>query len=478
MDIDEIKALAKKLVENPLENVSQLGIEEIGELKKYINPLGTVVASKKSCSVVSIFNMNEAYRKKLITTALIAFTYRLIEEYEPEAELAKEEKWHKSSHNKNKLSDEERQQRRQQIIDTSRMIIREFFNRNFSYDVDKHIRAAHKRQEVQREVDAFKKTREAGDKVEEKISTSPDKAFTFLKNNVLLAQSLLSQVCETMETINTTMIDDSLDIADKKAILMRNQFKLDKLNAEFKKLSEPISKADTVYAVEVNPPTDLFYHFDRFMTNHYEQLREMTDVIYTERADIDDIIINYDSFDGPECVQEAKEFVAQHDGEFKQEPLIIENNGITLLGPFKENKKQINYYNKNTQILRDMTEQVEMDQKLGKDLVDKRVKDKKKKNIEENGPDGAGLAQYREAMSNIERLGGKKGLTQQEQEEYMSSIRVKEDMEVPDDAIQTDVFYTDETGEMKKTKLYTQSEAPLHLQKNSPFAAKYQPRKF
>jgi hypothetical protein len=473
MDTEEIKRIARELIDNPYDKLNELGVEEITELKKYINPLGTIVASKKSCTVLSVFNMNEAYRKKLITTALIAFTYRLIEEYEPELELAKVDK--------SKMDSEEKAARRKEIIDTTRTIVREFFNRHFSYDVDKHVRAAHKKQDVAATLEKhhakFAETRQSGDAVEEKMEKSPEKLFMFLKNNTLLTQSLLTQITETMTTINTTMIDDSLDFADKKAILIRSQSKLEMLNTEFKKLSEPMSKADTAYGLMVNPPIDLFYHFDRFMSNHYEQLREMTDVIYTERADIDDIVINYDSFEGADCVEQAKEFVAQHDGEFKQEPLIIENNGITLLGPFKENKAKINYYNKNTAILKEMTEQVEMDQKLGKDLVEKRVKDKKKKNIEENGPDGAGLAAYRDAMSNIERLGGKKGLTQQEQEEYHKALTIKEDLDVPDGAIQTDVFYTDENGEMKRKKLYTQAEKPLHLQKNSPFAAKYQPRK-
>lgn len=477
MDVEEIKRLARELIENPFDNVDKLDEDKLTEVKKYINPLGTVVASKKSCTVLSVFNMNESYRKKLITTGLIAFVYRLIEEYEPEAELSKEEKWHKSKHNTNKLGEEERSARRKAIIDTSRTIIREFFDRNFSYNVDKHIRGAHKKQEVQRSVDEFRQTRSRGAEVAEKISASPDKVFNFLKSNVLLSQSLLTQITETLTSINTTMIDDSLDFADKKAILMRSQLKLEKLNTEFKKISEPLSKADTLYGLEVNPPADVFYHFDRFMANHYEELRDITDVVYTERADIDDIIINYDSFTDETCVQDAKDFVAQHDGEFKQEPIIIENNGITLLGPFKENKAKINYYNKNTQLLKDMTDQAEVDQRLGKDIIEKRVKDKKKKNIEENGADDAGLAMYRESMGTIDKLGGKKGMTQQEQDEYQRAINIKEDYEVPDGAIQTDVFYTDEAGELKKKKLYTQAEAPLHLQKNSVFTGKYQPKK-
>jgi hypothetical protein len=468
MDVDELRELTKKIIDNPRENITDLGLEKLAELKKYVNPLGTVTANKRSYSVMSIFNMNESYRKKYLTTSMIAFIYRLLEEYEPEAELEKARKYH---HEHPEITEEQREERLAEITSTTRRIIRAFLNRNYSYDIDRHIRGGHKQAAVKKGVEEYL---EQAKVIEEKIASHPDKLFSFLRSNVLLANSQLKQVDEQLTSINEVLLDDSLSLEDKQTLLIRTQLRIQKISAEFGKIAEPLEKADTVHAWTINPPADLFYHFDRFITNHYEQLRDITDTVYNERSDIDDIVIHYDSF---ETDSDAKDFVAQHDGEFKQEPLIIENNGITLLGPFKENKAKVNYYNKNTQILKEMTEQVEMDQKLGKDIIEKRVKDKKKKNIDEMGPDDPGLKQYREALGTIDKLGGKKGLTQQEQDEYAKSISLRDDMEVPDGAIQTDVFYTDEDGKLKSKKLYTQAEAPLHLQKGSQFAEKYQAKK-
>lgn len=472
MDVNEIKELTKKIMENPRENLADLDLEKLKEIKKYINPLGNVMGNKQSYTVMSIFNMNEAYRKKLITTSLIAYVYRLLEEYEPTLELEKAKKYF-ASHPE--ISKEEQDEKLDEITLTSRSIIRAFMNRNFSYDIDRHIRAGHKSDAVKSGIDEFIATTKAeSDKMEAKMASAPDRLHKFVKNNMMLVNSQLKQIDETMTSLNEVLLDQTMSVEDKQVILLRCQCKIQQISVEFNKLASPLEKADTLNAWIVNPPADLFYHFDRFMSNHFEQLRDITDICYKERADIDDIVIHYDSF---EDLNDAKDFVAQHESEFKQEPLIIENRGITLLGPFKENKSKINYYNKNTQLLKEMTEQAEADQRLGKDIIEKRVKDSKKKNIAEMGPDDPGLTQYREAMGTIETLGAKKGLTQQEQEAYQKSIAIRDDMEVPDGAIQTDVFYTDEDGKMKKKKIYTQAEAPLHLQKGSQFATKYQPKK-
>ncbi len=473
MNSEELKNLAKEILENPLEKLDTLDEDKLLEIKKYINPIGTVVANKKSCAVMSTFNMNESYRKKLLTTTLISYMYRLLEEYEPVEQLEKEKNWQKSKHNKAKKSVVEHEERLNLITNTTRDIIRDFLNRNLQYDSDRHVRSAHKKDVVKADVD---KHREAATQLNQQLERKPEELYLFLRSGVMTAQATIQSAADVLREINLTLVDNSLDQADKEALLIRSQIKLNKINTEFLKVSEPLAKADVASAWEVVPPADVFHHFDRYFHNHYEQLRDITDVVYNERADVDDIVILYDTFSGENRLTDAKDFIAQHESDFKQEPIIIDNNGVTLLGPFKQNRDSINYFGKNTQLLQEMTDQTELDHKLGKDMVDKKVKEKKRINIAEMGPDAEGLTQYRDAVNTIERLGVKKGLTQKEQDEYATSIRIKEDLEVPDGAIQTDVFHV-EDGKMKKSKMYTQSEAPLHLLKGSKFIDKYQPKK-
>jgi hypothetical protein len=116
--------------------------------------------------------------------------------------------------------------------------------------------------------------------------------------------------------------------------------------------------------------------------------------------------------------------------------------------------------------------------------MEKQVRAKKKKTIEEAGPDDPALATYAKTMNVINELGAKKILTREDQEQIDKAKRdaatLKEDYEVPDDAIQIDMFFPEETSGgtvLKKTKFYSQAEAPLHLQQGSQFAENYQPKR-
>ena len=80
----------------------------------------------------------------------------------------------------------------------------------------------------------------------------------------------------------------------------------------------------------------------------------------------------------------------------------------------------------------------------------------------------------------MQELGAKKVLSREEKDKLAAALAEKEDAEVPDDAIQVDMFFpTEENGQqvMKKTKFYTQAEAPLHLQEGSQYHEQYQPKR-
>lgn len=471
VSLSELRKLTEKIIEDPINTVQSLDPNKLIEIKRQINPLGTVIPSKKSCAVMSIFNMNEAYRKKLLVTALICFINRLVYEYEPERELKKLQKWNDNA-NENKMSDAELEERKAKIIATTRAIIGDFMNRHFAFDPDHHVRKAHKPNAVKPDIDAAIERSAA---LEAKLQERPENMYRFMRNNILYAHSCTEAAQKLLNEINLTLVDPGMPIEDKTAILIRLQMKMTKINGELERIARPLATADIAAAVKIEPPRDVFHHFDRYIHNHYEELREMTDVLYSEQCDIDDIVILYDTFSGENRENDAKLFVEQRESDFKQEPLIVDNCGITLLGPFKQNRDKINYLSKNTQLLREMVEQKELDDKLGADIIKKKMESKKKEEIARLGPDAPELKDYRDAMSTIETLGAKKGMTQKEQEAYAAAIAKKEDMEVPDGAIQTDVFFTDEEGKMRKKKLYTQAEAPLHLTKGSTFVGQYQP---
>ena len=86
-------------------------------------------------------------------------------------------------------------------------------------------------------------------------------------------------------------------------------------------------------------------------------------------------------------------------------------------------------------------------------------------------------------MNTVQELGGKKGLTREEQEELADAKKLadelKQDMEVPDEAIQVDMFFpqTDKDGKttLNKSHFYTAAEKPLFLEEGSQYENKYLP---
>jgi hypothetical protein len=242
------------------------------------------------------------------------------------------------------------------------------------------------------------------------------------------ATQAVREIGSAIKTLNEP--GDSAE--DKTAILLKKYAELQYMINDLAPLVKPFTAAETLDAYRVNPPADVFYHLNRYVTNHYEELRDATRILYNEKPDIEYSIIYYDQFKSKE---DADDYRVKHEADFKAEVITVGNNGVSLLGPFKENRDRVDFYNKNTEILKRMMEQMEQDHKLGKDLMEKQLKIKKARNIMQEGPDAPGLAAYSKALTTIESLGAKKVLSKDEQQELVSANKEKEMFEVPDDAI-------------------------------------------
>jgi hypothetical protein len=95
-----------------------------------------------------------------------------------------------------------------------------------------------------------------------------------------------------------------------------------------------------------------------------------------------------------------------------------------------------------------MVKQLERDERLGQDLMKKRVVKTKKKNIIEEGPDAEGFKKWREQNSTLKSMGA----------EYIGDMA---DDDIPDDAVQVDVWKIAKGGlEIAKEKFYSKAETP------------------
>jgi hypothetical protein len=204
------------------------------------------------------------------------------------------------------------------------------------------------------------------------------------------------------------------------------------------------------------PPADIFHRWTYYTESNYEELRTAVQNLYAEKPDLEFAVNPYDKFDTQE---DAEKFVQKHRNEVIADVLTLHNGKWNLTGSFKQNRDRVNFYNEKTAVIEEIFKQLEQDKKLGADLMRKRVARKKKKNIEEAGPEPEEFKQYRkDHPSGFESMGA------EDMSRVVQSAMVHEDC--PYDAVQVDVFDFRQGGvQVKKSEFFTQAEAPVELEK-------------
>lgn len=266
-------------------------------------------------------------------------------------------------------------------------------------------------------------------------------------------------------------------------------------------------------AADHRPPQDTFHRWNYYTEVNYEELRTVTEALYPERSDLDWAIALWNYFEG--TAKEVDEAFDKHCQKYQDETpsaiKALEFGAWSLLADFKENRANVRFYNKHTEVLKRILDRHAEDKKLGADLMRQRVRASKAKNIAEAGPDAPGLNRYRrqagdlgskgaervitpaemkrlerakgdlkaakelevleqkeETVKRLTELGETRALTVEEARELEAARaeadRAREMLSVPDDAIQVDVFTADpRAGTFAKTHFYTKAEAPIHL---------------
>lgn len=211
------------------------------------------------------------------------------------------------------------------------------------------------------------------------------------------------------------------------------------------------------------PPADTFHRWEYYHDVNYEKLREFTWDLYHDKPDLED---TFNVFRVHETPEEAKQFVEVNVDGIRTSILTVETGKWNLIGPFKKNRERIDFYTKETEVLKMIHEQNQKDAELGRKLMERRTKEVKKKNVKECGPDAPGLAQqYQQSIGELP--GAVRGTTYEEQlrwadENKTSTIDelAKKDMEeCPDDSIPVPLYVVD-GNEMKRTVIYTKADKP------------------
>jgi hypothetical protein len=270
-------------------------------------------------------------------------------------------------------------------------------------------------------------------------------------------------------------------------------------------------------AADIVPPQDTFHRWAYYTEVNYEEIRTITEALYPERPDLDWAIALWDTFEGTE--KEVDNAFEKHCQRYQDEvPSAIKSlefGSWSLLADFKENRKKIQFYNKNTEVLKRILDRHADDKRIGAELMRNRVRQSKAQNIATEGPDAPGLSQYRRNVSergqDLSGKGVERVITPEEMrrlEKAKGSIKAAKELElleqyekviedlgemeklrpltsneardltlareniekaremvsVPDDAIQVDIFTSNPTtGEFGKSHFYTKAVAPNQL---------------
>lgn len=445
--------------------------EELLDLQKKSNPYGNIIPADESYINISLTNMRDEYWRKIHFTALVGYQYRVLEEYKPYDEDSPEYEKAKSELLESGYTDSEAKEKLDKEFDEKNKaeyeIIRRFLDRNFEFNPDRHLRPATsenkddpERLPIREAALNNMRNASAAHSVRKTISEGKEIAAKAIHERLLSVYSMAiegadatGKIIEKLMELNNPLFDDYV------GMFSRFENRLMDVVEFLAPMAIPLASDDIRGIYEVTPSIDVFFHLERYLVNHYEQIREACQHLYNCKPDLEYAINYYEEF---QTKEEADDHQRKYENSVISSIFTIKNEGWTLLGPFKQNRDRINFYNKNTEVIRRIFEQMEEDHKLGGELMKNRVRREKIKNIKKAGLDAEGMKQYRTAMGTIEALGAKKVLTDEEKEKLFKAQRVKEQLvECPDNAVQVDTFYTDSAdGKLKRTKWWTKAEAP------------------
>ena len=420
------------------ENIDDLTEEELIEYRKQLNPYGRTISGANNYLTFSHTNLSEKYMEKLHMTGMIAYLnseldaylvphgHKIIPVYDyvknPNLidEYAKD--WTKTDKIKKELADNKANMEK-------RIIIKEFLEHMFQFNPDVHVRSAYKPQPK--------------DIVRNIIETpAANLAISQLKKSDLKFREQMLEYDRVQKLIamnEGSKHSDIENIVAKKLVLPDIHY----MNADYNNMTnEDKNLLRTV--CEMIPPADIFHKYKVYFETNYDKLREAVQYLYCDKSDFE-IAIN--PYSWHELRTEADDFQKKHRNEVISDIFVADSGKWNILSPYAKVRESARYFNDKTIVLEEIASQIEQDAKIGAELLAKKIKVQKQKNIEEDGPDAEAFSKWKAKNSTLTDMGA---VTNKD-----SSLE-----DCPDDAIAVDVFRIKD-GKFGKKTFYTQSVDPV-----------------
>jgi len=504
------------------EELAKLNADEINELRKKLNPYGRTIQGSNNYLNFSITLIRDEYLKKLYTTAMIGFLFRMcdewkvppgvpvttVEEYLEDNSKINTPDMIKNGADKNAIADYEFNQKWME----KRLHVYEFLEEMFQFNPDEHVRSAYRpnRKDKNRKpvetpagkiaVEHLKKTdkefaiNESEYEINNKDKLAKYKKIT-IKGRDGKVKTILRKETDENNTSNSNNVSN--DGVENTNTNVNNNTNTNTNNANANNANANNANANNANANNANannanannanvnnanvnnanvnnanvnsenkeydsncsktvrsiiPSHDTFGRYTRYLKENYEQLRDAVKDLYCEKPEYE-LAIN--PYSWHETSDDAEAFKKKHAKEVIAEVFTAHSGKWNFFDNFKEQRENVNFYTEDTIILEEMVKQIERDEKLGRDLMEKRKTIAKKKNIIENGPHAESFSAWK----------NNNPFAQQ----FQKTDNQKSDEEIMDeDVIQLDVWKIAKGGlELTKDKFYTQAEAPTFASEES-----------
>ena len=440
-------------------DLSDLDPDKIMEYRKKTNPYGRTIAGADKYLNFSITQISHEYWKKFIISAFVGFLNRMNDEWKVPSGIPVTPVYeYINDPSKVDVPESVLKKGYQKTIDEyefnkewmkKRLIVKEFLEEMFQFNPDEHVRSGYRPNRADKSrkpintdagklaISHLKKTDREFKASEEVFEDSHDNQDNQdnqdKKQYKKVKKTIIGKDGKKKTVFKTVLVDDN---DDSKTETVDTSKKIE------------IGKPDPTLPDNVRemlPPHDTFGRFTSYYKENLEQLREFVQDAYCEKSNLELAINPYTVHDTPE---EAESFKKKHRNEVIAEVFTVHFGKWNFFDSFKEQRENVNFYNDQTVILEEMTKQLERDERLGQDLMRKRVHKEKVKNVIEEGPDAEQFKKWREQSSVMQSMGA----------EHIGDVV---DDDCPDDAIQVDVWKVAKGGlEIVKDKFYSQAEAP------------------
>lgn len=435
--LDEFKSsiddIMKELETNP-DKINDMTDEQVIEIEKRLNPYGATIYGPEKYTCISFTNLREKYMTKLLTTGLIGYTYQMKDEYTVEEEdlnvsLNKDdfmiEYPHPDSNNKT-------------ICDG-------LYNRFYCELKDKLIKTKGENH-VLTDDEEIRLSTKAANLVKKELN--PTISFNndeFVRRKEELIKEQSDEEKKVIERFLNKLFKYNPNLHSKPAF---------KPNHDDPERTSDLQNEFT----KTQPPNDTYCRFAHYYETKYEEIRNAVQYLYSDKPDIEVAINIFDTFD---TVDECNKYIEKNKDNVICNLLNLTNYKWNLLGSFKKNRERVTFYNKNTVVLENILKQQEEDAKMGKSLLNDRVRKKKAKNIKEYGKEHPNFQKYKkENPTNIISSTEDKIVVEENVEVSETGAELDEDG-TPKDCIEIGVTSVNaKTGKVNTGKIFTKAKAP------------------